>query len=79
MARYKVVTTKFCGNCKAIKKCVEDNQLKDFEFIDINSPEGKELIKQYNIKNAGTIIDSQLGQICPSIKQFIRGSEVNYG
>lgn len=71
MARYKVITTTYCGNCKHIRKCVEDNQLKDFEFIDANSPEGKELIKQYSLRTAGVIIDTELGHICPDINEFI--------
>ena len=70
MARFKVVTTAYCGNCKFIKNYVRENQLENFEFVDAHSPEGKELINQYGIRNAGTIIDTELGQICRDIREF---------
>ena len=57
-----VITAPGCGKCKTTKKLLADNGVSVRE-VDAGTPEGKEIIHQYRLKDAGTVVDTGLCKI----------------
>ena len=56
LARYIVVTSPSCTRCMVVKKALADKGI-EYKELSVATPVGREIVKEYGIKVAGTIVD----------------------
>lgn len=63
MTKYVVITTPSCMMCKLLKSNVENKGISDVTFIPYLSDEGRVLADKFNIRSAGTVIDTEVDKV----------------
>lgn len=63
MCKLILFTVPFCGNCNVMKQKLKE---KDLDYIECNvtkNEENRKLAEKYNITMAGTLINTETGDI----------------
>lgn len=59
--KYRVLVSDNCPKCEIVKQRLGEQS--DVEYVSSETPEGKQLIREYRIRSAGTIVDIENKQI----------------
>lgn len=60
--KYAIMVAASCGRCMVAKKMLTEKGIQYAE-VNVRTEEGQSLVKQFDIKAAGTIIDLHAGRV----------------